>query len=211
MSDTFFKHKLACAIITSARVKYLAKRNCEERHLARRSYSGSVGGHLCGECMKSKELNVGQKLLSMWWLIEQVCSLTKECQVYQFVPNTSIFRDTLRTCSGQFSNRFQLLLLKVVSIQARLKLCTIALSFYLPVHNISRPTFEHVLPCRKTMREIQLLPQVLEDFFSRYRWSEICSLRNSYLVPSMWMSSPRSSFLLLADLADSPLLPGGRR
>ena len=51
-----------------------------------------VGSHLCGECMKSNELNIGHKLLSILWLISQVCSLTKECLVYPCVPNTSILR-----------------------------------------------------------------------------------------------------------------------
>ena len=40
---------------------------------------------------------------------------------------------------------------------------------------------------------------------SRYRWSEICILCNSNLVLSLWQSSPRTSFLVLAVLADSPL------
>ena len=53
------------------------------------THDNVVASHLCGECMKSNDLNVGLKLLSIWWLIEQICSLTKECQVYQFVPNTS--------------------------------------------------------------------------------------------------------------------------
>ena len=50
--------------------------------------------------------------------------------------------------------------------------------------------------------EIQLLPQIHEDF-SKYRWSETRILWNSNLVLSMCMS-PRTSFLL-AELADSPL------
>ena len=43
--------------------------------------------------------------------------------------------------------------------------------------------------------------------FSRYRWSEICILWNSNLVFPIWMSSPRSNFLVLAELADSRLRP----
>ena len=31
--------------------------------------------------------------LSIWWQIEHVCSLNKECQVCHFVPNTSILRE----------------------------------------------------------------------------------------------------------------------
>ena len=51
-----------------------------------------VGSHLCGECVKSNEPDAGHKLLSIWWLIEQVCSLIKECQVYRILPSASILR-----------------------------------------------------------------------------------------------------------------------
>ena len=56
-----------------------------------------VGSHYCDECMKSNKLNVGHKLLSIWWLIEQVCSLNMECRVYQFAPSTSMSRKFLST------------------------------------------------------------------------------------------------------------------
>ena len=111
-----------------------------------------VDSYLCDECKKSNEPSVCHKLLSILWLFWQVCLRTKECQVYQFVLNTS-FKRIWETYSGQFSNRFQLLLLEVVIIQARSwNFVQLLRLFCLPVHNISRRTFEHVLPCRKTMR-----------------------------------------------------------
>ena len=61
--------------------------------------------HLCDECKKSNEPSVCHKLWSIWWLLVQVCLLTRECQVYQ--------------CIGQFSNRFQVLLLEVMVVQAK--------------------------------------------------------------------------------------------
>ena len=48
------------------------------------------GGHLCDECMKLIWPNFCHKLESIFWLLVQVCRLTTECQVYQFVPSTSI-------------------------------------------------------------------------------------------------------------------------
>ena len=40
-----------------------------------------AGSHLCDECGRSSVPIVGHMLMSIWWLLEQVCSLTKECQV----------------------------------------------------------------------------------------------------------------------------------
>ena len=54
-----------------------------------------VGRHLCDECMKLFWPNVFHKLESIWWLIGQVCGLTIECQVHQFVPYASISRHFL--------------------------------------------------------------------------------------------------------------------
>ena len=55
-------------------------------------HDSNVGDHLHDECRLSNEPSFCHKLLSTWWLIEQVCSLTKKCQVYQFVQSTSISR-----------------------------------------------------------------------------------------------------------------------
>ena len=51
-----------------------------------------VGSHLCGECMKSFLPIVCHMPASILWLVEQVWWLTIECQVSQFVPNTSILK-----------------------------------------------------------------------------------------------------------------------
>ena len=48
--------------------------------------------HAQVECMTLILPNVCHKLVSIWWLISHIHSLTRECQVYQFVPHTSISR-----------------------------------------------------------------------------------------------------------------------
>ena len=60
------------------------------------SHDNIVGSHLCDECMNSNEMIVCHRILSILSPLEQVCSMTKECQVNQFVPDTSI--------SGQFAS-----------------------------------------------------------------------------------------------------------
>ena len=96
-----------------------------------------VGDHLCVECRKSKEPSVCHKLRSILWPHKQVCSLTKKCQVYLFVPNTSISR--------QFAS-ILLIILQLIQAPAPwlddhpskdLKLCTSALAFCVPIHNVS--------------------------------------------------------------------------
>ena len=61
------------------------------------THDNIVGSHLCDECMKSILLSVGHKLLSICWLIEQVCSRTRECQVYLFVAG-SVFSFASSQC-----------------------------------------------------------------------------------------------------------------
>ena len=77
-----------------------------------------VGSHLCDECMKSILPTVCHKPLSICWLIEQVCSLTKGCQAYQFVPGTSFSRQFVRILLT-ISNWFKFLFLEMVIIQVR--------------------------------------------------------------------------------------------
>ena len=55
-------------------------------------FTNIVGSHLCDECMKTNDLNVCRMLLFISWLIQQVCSPTKECQAHQFVPSTTHFK-----------------------------------------------------------------------------------------------------------------------
>ena len=53
--------------------------------------------------------------------------------------------------------------------------------------------------------DIQRFTQVLEDFFEILDGRRICILWNSIFDLPIWMSSPLSSFLVLAGLADPPL------
>ena len=62
----------------------------------------------------SCELNVCHKLVSIWWMREQTCLQTKECQVYQFESSTNISR--------QFENAHQTIL-RLVSNSSFLKSC----------------------------------------------------------------------------------------
>ena len=109
-----------------------------------------VGSHVCDECMKSILLTVCRKPESVWRLLLQICSRTRECQVYQFVPSTSIRRQFVTilltilplihvpiSCNGEHPSK-------------DLRLCVTALSFCSPSRNIFHRIFEHVLPCRKT-------------------------------------------------------------
>ena len=100
--------------------------------------------------MKSNELNVCHKQLPTWWLIEQVCSPTKECRVYQFVPDISISRQFVSI----LFTILQLIQVPLLQIDGHpcmvLRLCITALSFGSPVRNISQRIFEHVLPYRRT-------------------------------------------------------------
>ena len=114
----------------------------------------SVGSHLCDERMNSNELNVGHKPLPIWWMIKQICSLTMECEAYQFVPKTSMSR--------QFVSKL-LTILQLIRVlpawiddhpSTCLRLCKVAPLSFLPVHSIPRRIFEHVLPCRETTQPI---------------------------------------------------------
>ena len=49
-----------------------------------------VCNHMCDECKRSNEIIVWHKLWSIFWSIVQVCSLTIEYQVVQYVPGISI-------------------------------------------------------------------------------------------------------------------------
>ena len=50
--------------------------------------------HMCDECKRSNAQHVCHTLWSILWLIVPVCLLTRECQVYQSVPNTSMSRQS---------------------------------------------------------------------------------------------------------------------
>ena len=105
-----------------------------------------VGDHLCDKCKLSNELSVCHKLLSILWLVERVCLLTKLCHVYQFVPHTS---------SSRQSVSILLTILRPFPFpppwsdgcpSKDLKLSKIALSFRSPVRNFFRRIFSHDVP-----------------------------------------------------------------
>ena len=51
--------------------------------------------NVVGENKISNELSGSHKLLSILWLLKEVCLQTNECQVHPFGPNTSISRQTV--------------------------------------------------------------------------------------------------------------------
>ena len=119
--------------------------------------NNTAGNHLCDECTISILPHVCPKLVPILWLIEQICLLTIECLFYQFVPNTSISRQSVGTlliilqlfpvlASWKSSSSF----LKLWSSKQGLETCIIALQFCLPIRNVSQNISEHVLPCRRT-------------------------------------------------------------
>ena len=56
-------------------------------------HGNAVCHHSCYECNKSSEPSVCHKLSSILWQLVPVCLQTKECQVYQYVTNTSIWEN----------------------------------------------------------------------------------------------------------------------
>ena len=106
-----------------------------------------VGDHMCDECRLSNEPNVGHRLLSTW-LIEQVCLLTEECQVYQFVPSASISRQSA-SILWTFSKRFQFFLFELMIIPARngdfvQLLCLFVRQFTISFNTLFRMSF-HII------------------------------------------------------------------
>ena len=107
-----------------------------------------VGSHLCDDWKKSNELSVCYRLQSMLWQLQQVCPLTRECQVHLFVPSTSTSRqfvsivlDSSLTVSPSWSDDRP---------SKELRLCATALSFLWAISQIF-DTFSHDLPYRTTM------------------------------------------------------------
>ena len=107
---------------------------------------------------KSNEPSVCHKLLSILWLIEPVCLQTRECQVYQFVPNASI------------SRRYVSILVLILQLIPRppswsdddpskeLRLCITALFFlFANSHNLST----HFCAC----------PSMSQDHATVFTWS----------------------------------------
>ena len=82
-------------------------------------------------------------------MIEQVCSLTIECQAYQFVPGTSISKEFVSKLWTILPRISVLLLWSGGHPSKDLRLRQVTLSFCLPARNLSQRIFEHVLPCRR--------------------------------------------------------------
>ena len=68
-------------------------------------HNNTVCIHMCDGCKRSNAPNVYHKLWSILWSIVQICSLTIEYQVFQYVPSISI--------SEQFESIFLTILLKI--------------------------------------------------------------------------------------------------
>ena len=131
------------------------------------------------------------------WLIGQVWLLTIECLVYQFVPNTSISRQSVSKL---------LIILPLFPVlpawnynhpRQDWRLCTTALLFCLPVRNISQRTFEHVPPCRRTTQlflhevfTILVIFQLLKhDYVIR---TSPCIVQYLSRLVRMWSSGSRT-------------------
>ena len=144
-------------------------------------HSNTVCIHMCDGCKKSILPIVCHMPESILWLILQACWLTIECQVVQFVPNTSISR--------QFASKLLSILQLIRVLHAwiddlpgkDLKLCRVAPLSCLPIHRIAQRIFENVPPCRKTSllcaREVFPIPvifplhcSIIVSFGLHWRW-----------------------------------------
>ena len=102
--------------------------------------SNTVCIHMCDEFKRSNEIIVCHRLWSRWWLIVQVCSLTIEYRVFQFVPSINILE--------QFESILVTTLLQISSLPLwndghrcmELILCRVVESSCLPTHNKYRST-----------------------------------------------------------------------
>ena len=111
---------------------------------------------VCIECMKSIDSGVCHRLWSVLWLIVQVCSLTIEYQVFQYVPRTSI--------SEQIESILLLTILQQISFLLlwndghrcmELILCRVVESSCLPTHKIVPHISWHDPPCHETMKKYE--------------------------------------------------------
>ena len=174
------------------------------------THDNIVGNHLCDECMKSTELNVCRKHLSILWLLLQSCLQTKECQVYQFVTNTNILRQ---------SKRILLTILQMIPVppswsdghpSKELRLCTTALSlsFCLPIHSFVQriffawpgTTLQFLRDVSHTLAIFQLLQQqfvIRTSFCTREKWFRSVCIHVGCIPNTrgqeMMLGSPRST------------------
>ena len=121
---------------------------------------------------------------SILWLLLQVCWPTTECLVFRFVPNTSI--------SIQFVSKLLTILQMIQFLPVWIddhpskdsKLYFVAPLSYLPARNIVQRTFEHVLPCRRTMP-----PSLHEAFPTLVNFQLLQQkyvIQTSLYIPQLW-------------------------
>ena len=124
-------------------------------------HGNTVCTHMNDESKRSNEMIVCHKLWSILWSIVQVCSVTMEYQVFQYVPRKSI------------SERFESILLTILQRISILLLwndghqcmewilCRVVESSCLPTHNIVPHISWHALPCHKTTKNYADFPRMV--------------------------------------------------
>ena len=128
--------------------------------------------HMCDECKRSNEIIVCHMFWSILWSIVQVCSLTIEYQVFQYVPSIIIseqFESILLTILPRVS---LLLLLWNDDRQCmELILCGVVESFCLPTQKNVPHISWHDPPCHKTTKKYADFPSmVIFQFLLRKSW-----------------------------------------
>ena len=155
-------------------------------------HDNMVCSHLCDECRSQTSQA----------FVRNSCPFGDGSSKFFFGPKNvrstsscpiQAFSDNMWAYFWQFSNRFQLLLLEVLIIRAGSWNFEKLLCLCSPDHNTSRRSFEHVLPCRKTMRRLCvrfLPPWQLFSCSSRNSWLEhlkYWSIVHSFALHSRWV------------------------
>ena len=101
-----------------------------------------------------------QSSCRFWWPLLQVCSQTKECQVYQFVPHASMLRQSASVHLKSLQQFPDTPSWSDTNPSKELKLCTIAVSFCSPARNIFQRGprdrfFREVSPTLATFQVLQ--------------------------------------------------------
>ena len=110
---------------------------------------------MCDECKISIDSGVCHKLWSISYSIVQICLLTIEYQVFQYVPSFSI--------SEQFESILLTILLQISILPLQSGghrcmeqiLCRVVESSCSPTHNIVPHISLHDLPCHKTTKKYE--------------------------------------------------------
>ena len=113
------------------------------------------------ECKRSNEIIVCHTLWSILWLIVQVCSLTMEYQVFQYVPSISIFEQFEGKLLTILPRNSILLLWNDGRQCMELILCRVVESSCLPTHSVVPHISWHDLPCHKTMKRYSDFPNMV--------------------------------------------------